>query len=98
MSATSPAARYRAAAAALRGIRARSGQTAATTSAVDRHEAIKATAVADLMDGGHRHLVGLLVAEEGLAERMRIARLLGQARPELADRLLTTRRQLKETS
>jgi hypothetical protein len=87
---TEPARRYRAAAQALRGIRSRNGRTAATTKAIARHEAIKAAAVADLLGRGETGLVGLLVQEEKLAERLRG----GVERPELAGLLMEIRRKL----
>lgn len=94
------AARYRSAAAALRGIRARDGKTGATDHAVDRHEDAKADAVTDILhpdvlNPEARHLVGLLVEEEGLAERLRLARCLGIPRPELEARITAIRRELR---
>lgn len=96
----SPAARYRSAATALRGIRSRHGRTGATTSAIGRHEKAKADAVAailtpDHLDPAARHLVGLLVEEEGLAERLRLAYRLGQDRPELQARVNDIRPELR---
>lgn len=95
--------RYRSSAAALRGIRARNGKTAATDAAIDRHEKTKADSVeallaADRFDPDTRHLVGLLVAEEDLAERLRTARRLGQDRPELQARINAIRAELRSLS
>lgn len=85
---------YRHAATSLRGIRRRAGRTAATTMAVAGHERVKAAAVTALLSSGHRDTVGLLVEEEDLAERLRLAHASGLARPELSARLRYTRRKL----
>lgn len=78
--------RYRDAGAALRGIARNRGRTAATTNAVARHHLDQAMAVAVLMDGDHKEVVGLLVAEQALR-----GRLVGSpARPELYARLRAT--------
>lgn len=83
--------RYRSAAQALRGIRSHGGRTGATIKAIRGWEGRQIDAIASLMDLGCGKIVGVLVEEEGLAERIRIARCSHQERPELAERLREAR-------
>jgi hypothetical protein len=92
--------KYRKSATAERGIRYRMGRgqagtTRATEYALDLHATIKARSVATLMDAGYRGWVGMLVEEESLAERLRVASAQGQERPELAGRLADLRRKIR---
>lgn len=90
MRAYNPIIQYREAAAALRAIARNNGKTAATTSAIERREADKGTAINALMAAGERGIVGLLVEEEKLANRD------WQNRPELKARILQIRRELRQ--
>lgn len=95
--------RYRKAAAAQRGIRYRidlglagGRNSRATLLALAHHEQVKTAAVEALLAAGERSLIGLLVEEASLADRLRQARATGQPRPELTDRILGIRRQLRQ--
>lgn len=89
--------KYRKAATAERGIRYRldrgqAGSTRATEYALANHAAIKADVVEYLVAGGLRGMVGMLVEEESLAERLRTS---DSPRPELAGRLQDLRRKIR---
>jgi hypothetical protein len=86
-------AQYRKATQALRGIARRKGRNAATVKASTRHGLSRAEAVGILNDTDRRHVVGLLVEENGLT--WRLAGLGKDERPELRERLRTVRRELK---
>lgn len=87
-----PITNYRQAASALRGIARNKGRTMATTDARQRRIADQDRAVGILLrnyDQGH-HIVGLLVEESKLADRD------WQHRPELKERMLKLRRELRD--
>lgn len=86
---------YRHAAQAIRGINARDGHTRATLKAIESHEADQAQVVRALEGTDYRNLVGVLIEEEELAERLRIARRSGETRPELVSRLKEAREFLR---
>lgn len=81
---------YRYAACSLRGIARRGGRTGATTKAIEFHEQQQAHAVQALLAAGRRVLVGELVEEEQLAERL--MGIAATERPELRERLNNVRR------
>lgn len=94
--AATPIRRYQAAALSLRGIRSRKGSTLATTQAIQHHVAIQDQALGVLLRDYEQGLqiVGLLVEEEKLAERLRgVPR--GE-RPELRQRLTDIRNCLQK--
>jgi hypothetical protein len=89
--------KYRKSATAERGIRYRldrglAGSTRATEYAFAGHAERKADAVETLMAAGLKGMVGMLVEEESLAERLRTAET---PRPELEGRLLDLRRKIR---
>lgn len=81
--------------AAMRKIRNNGGGTGATTGALARWQHVADRAVRYLLDAGERRIVGHLTEEADLAERVSRARAAGQDRPELQQRLVLTRRDLR---
>lgn len=84
-------ANWRAAEAALRQIAKNGGRTRATSRAILRHDSIIGAAQTALMAAGQRELVGILIDEAELAERL----ACNPDRPEIAARLSIARMDIR---